>query len=406
MERFKPEHVLERISNARSVSPEGGVSFSGFAIYEQAPVLQSMLVFPEVARDLDHASLIWRALSKTRPDITKDAFLRELNLALSAQLSQRNERFRLIASISMDPRGLPSLIRIGDSRIEFYGYEAPKKFRASRDEVIKKNSQLEDVVAPSKRYCSVGVEVLAKSPDSAANKALRRLDVLRAIWCLQGNPGMQFSLGGSEFRPINVIRLGSCHTLHTPVGDSATTGMWYEPVYKEAKPFAFKDLDTVLNNTGFAIRGLRSASYGDKIADALVRYVRAFDESDPNTAFVKLWTALEMIVSPGYAEYDKLVERCSFLYQDGVYHRQVLNHLREFRNRNLHAGEVADQAKTNCFFLQGYFQEMVWFLLRNAKFFTSLGEAHDFLSLPTDLKVLTRRGRLLSKAKRFVIPES
>ena len=399
--RFKPALLLSKIEKSRKVLPDGGTSFGGFEIHEQTPVLYSMLEFPSVAEELDKPSLIWRALSKSRPDLSESNFLKAINTELSAQLSKKEERYQLLTSLSFNNRNWPRQISVLGTKIELYGLSYPSKF-SSRHALVERYKLSGEISEPSKQYCAIGVVIEAKSPDMAANRALRHLDLLRAIWCLLGNPGMQINFGSGEFKPINVVRLGSCHSIHKADGAAASEGVWYDPAYRETKPFAFKSHVIPLRNTRYALRMLKLGSYGSQVSDSLVRFVRAFDEPDPNTAFLKLWSALELLATPDVANYDKLIHRCSFLFQDGEYHRQILNHLREYRNRSVHAGEEATQARTNCFLLQNYYQELVWFHLRNARFFSSLAEANEYLSLPAEANLLRRQGQLIAKAQKFV----
>lgn len=70
----------------------------------------------------------------------------------------------------------------------------------------------------------------------------------------------------------------------------------------------------------------------------MVAYVRALDSNDQNAAFLGLWTAIERLVSPGKGEFEAFVRRCSFLFQEGEFHREVLKHLRHYRNEFVHTG--------------------------------------------------------------------
>lgn len=109
-----------------------------------------------------------------------------------------------------------------------------------------------------------------------------------------------------------------------------------------------------------------------------------------------------MLTTPGQADYDRLVQRCSFLFKDAEFRRQLLEHLREYRNVNAHAGEESDRARTHCFQLQLYFVELIRFHLRNARLFGSLEEANAFLDLPARKADLERRLQLTRKALKFI----
>ena len=150
------------------------------------------------------------------------------------------------------------------------------------------------------------------------------------------------------------------------------------------------------------MRRLTSAQYGTALTEALLRYVRALDERDQNNAFIKLWGAVESITSPEVAKYDLLIQRCSFLFNDTQYHKQILEHLREYRNSSVHAGDQNELAKSHCFQLQYYFVQLFLFHLRNGQVFSSLDEANQFLDLPPDKAKLLARQRMIQKALKFV----
>ena len=167
-------------------------------------------------------------------------------------------------------------------------------------------------------------------------------------------------------------------------------------LYRPEKP------DVLQANSQWALRRIRASKYGEKIVAALLRFVRALDESDANTAFLRLWSALESLTTPDQAHYDSLVKRSSFLFQETEYHCQLLEHLREYRNATVHAGEESERARTHCFQLQLYFVNMIWFHLRNAGEFSSLGEANEFLDFSVDKTDLKNKLRLTKKAIKFI----
>lgn len=251
-------------------------------------------------------------------------------------------------------------------------------------------------------YCRAIVSLKAKSPTVAVNKALRAIDLQRSLWCLMGNSAMQITFGTPSLKPINVVRLGGHHTLHVANGDPAREGIWFEPGFVEAAPFAFSKPSIVRKNSRVSLRRLSQCTYGDTLVSALVRYVRALDEVDANTAFLRLWSAIESLTTPDIADYDRLVRRCSFLFQEAPFHRQMLEHLREHRNDSVHAGENSDNARTLCFQLQLYFRTLIWFHLRNATFFNSLDEANRFLDTPPNKQAIQRQMTLARKAARFI----
>lgn len=399
--RFTPALVLEKINTVRTVNPEGGASYADFGLYKNLPVLQSMLEFPPAAKNIDASTLVWSALGKVRESLTPANLIEAINRELNDRLATREEQYFLVTALSLDPIGFPKsfrnsgvLVRQLEKRHNIYLKEHRQVISDHRVPVAPTPSHYQWLIA----------EVKAKSPDAAFSKVMHAIDLQRALWCLMGNTSMSISLGGATLEPINVIRLGGSHTLHKTGGKSAREGLWFEPNFLPAKPYRFSKPAVVAKNSRWALRRIHDCKYGDRIAGALVRFVRALDQADADSAFVRLWGALESLVTPDVADYDALVRRCAFLFQDGQYHRQVLEHLREYRNQHLHGGLESAHARTHCFQLQMYFVQMVWFFIRHTTTFSSLREVNEFLDQPADVPTLKKQLALSKRALRFVSP--
>lgn len=396
--RFKPSVVLKRIDSVRTINPEGGASFSGFELEDCLPALQSMLVFPAAASEVDTSTLVWRGLATVGKELTPESFLAAANKELSERLATREQSYSLLTAISVDHRDVPAELRIMGTEIRFLPGDYSRRFQ-SREQLLRNHALPVPATPPT--YCKVVVKIKAKSPTAAVSKALRALDIQRALWCLMGNPRMQISFGKAAFSPINVVRLGSQHTVHGANGAPATDVLWFEPGFVEAPIFRIERPAVIRRNSQWVLRRLDASPYGEQLTSSLIRYVRALDERDANSAFLALWGALEVLTTPDQADYSKTVQRCSFLFKDNAFHRQMLEHLREYRNAYVHAGDASDSARTHCYQLQLYFVNLIWFHVRNAKFFRSLDEANEFLDAPSSSADLKRRLQLARKAVRF-----
>jgi hypothetical protein len=399
--RFKPALVLEKINAIRTINPKGGSSYSGFDLQVHLPVLQSMLEFPTAAQEVDASTLVWKVLGKIPETLTSKNVLEELNRELSNRLATKEERYLLVTSISLRATGLPSTLQHAGVKVRLPVGGRGIYIAAHRRDLGKHRVPIDPTPDD---YQWVIAAVNAKSADAAFAKAMRVIDLQRALWCLMGNKGMSISLGAPSFEPINVCRLGGIHTIHRPGGREARDGIWFEPGFVATKLFQFDKPSTVAKNSRWALQRIQTCKYGDRIANALIRFVRALDQADPDSAFVRLWGALEALVTPDIADYDALVRRTAFVFQDGDYHRQILEHLREYRNNHLHGGLESSHARTHCFQLQMYFVQMAWFYIRNAKFFSSLNEVNKFLDQSPKLPILKRELALTKRAIRFVQP--
>jgi hypothetical protein len=397
--KLRPAIILDRITSIRTVTAEGRASFSGFELEDALPALQSMLEFPAVADQIQRSTLVWKALASITGDLTPKSFIAAINDLLSKQIATREAEFHILTTLSINPKAFPSQLRIEGVTIRLLSRGYARKYNA-RGLAIERARISVDTTPED--YCAVIVKVSAKSALGAMTKALWALDLQRAIWCLICNSGME--LRGKKWNPINRVRLGSIHTAHNPDGTLASDEIWFEPNFTTAPVFCPDKPDTLEKNRRHALRKLDTCAYRGVLCEALLRYVRAFDERDPNTAFLRLWGALESLTSPEIARYDQVVRRCSFLFREAKYHEQILEHLRAYRNQSVHAGDESDNAKTHCFQLQLYFSHMVWFHLGSAHFFRSLDEANAFLDFPNDQAAIYRLKMLIDKAVRFIKP--
>jgi hypothetical protein len=216
------------------------------------------------------------------------------------------------------------------------------------------------------------------------------------------NPRIQIALGKPALEPINVVRLGGIHTAHSGSGGTERDGLWFDPGFSPRSVFRLDKPEKIQSNSRWALRRIERSPYKERVVDALLQFVRALDERDSTVSFIKLWTALETLATPGRADYDRLVKRCSFLFKEGEFHRQVLEHLKEYRNSIVHLGEASEHSRTHCFQLQLYFVNIVWFHIRNARIFQSIEEANEFLDLPPQADLIKRRIQLAQKAIRFL----
>lgn len=398
--RFKPSVLLGRISKVRTVNDDGSVSFTSFEFSQHEAALFSMLDFPDVASDMNKEGLVRSALFSVNSELTPESFIGSINARLEMELSKVEKEYCFLTSMSISAEGLPKTIIVDGVKVMFFGNEFPKKYK-DRGAFIEKYRKSTGIPLSPDSYCAVGACVSAKSEEVAVNRALRALDLLRGIMCIHGNPQFQLTFGGTDRSPINVIRFGSIQTLHAKDGAPVGDFFWYEPDYKEARIFKFKKIDVVKKNIRKSLIMISRSRFGRSIADSAIRYVRALDEPNSSVAFLRLWGALEMLLTPGKADYDLLIERCSFLFVDREYVRQVMMHLRERRNATVHTGHDVSEARTNCYILQMYFVDVFLFFLLNSRDYRSLVEIHELLDMPRSKDEISRRRKILRHATKF-----
>lgn len=394
---LKPEVILAKIDSAKTVSDDRRVSFSLFEYQEAISILVNMVDFPRHCEGFDRQRIVSTAVTKVARDfaLEKKKVLDEINEIVRLENSTSEHKFHLLTSVSLGQPYPVKDVVIENVRIRIIGNSYPKKY-TGRNELISKHSNISKT---PENYAKVIVSLKEKSVRRAATKSLRVLDIIRAFWCLFGNSSME--IYGEEWKPINNVRLGSAHTVHKDTGKPASEEFWYEPNFSPTPVFRPNKIDVFSQNCKWAIKKLELIPYSSTLKDSLLRYVRALDEKDQNTALIRLWGAVEVLAAPSENNYDLVTRRCAFLFEEYEYHKQVLEHLREYRNANVHAGDQSERAKSNCFQLQFYFRQLVVFHLRNQGEFSSLDEANMFLDLPVNQDSLKNRMKLLEKALKF-----
>lgn len=395
---LKPGIILQKIDSIKTVKADNSVSYSGFEYYETLAIIQNMIEFPLNMRNLHQESIVSTAINNVAREKVLDAksVINEINNVVKNELARREYKYHLLTTISLKSPYPSKNIIIEDCRIRLFETPYPAKYKG-RNELINGNRKVIDGTPHS--YAKVIVSLKSKSERSAASKALRVLDIQRAIWCLFGNSTME--VWGDEWLPINKIHLGSAHTIHKENGKLAIETFWYEPNFVKVNAFIPKKIKIFKDNSKWALAQLNNSSYSTELKNSLLRYVRALDEKDQNVALIKLWGAIETLAAPSEANYDLITRRCSFLFTNRNYHKQVLEHLREYRNISIHAGDQSERVKSNCYQLQFYYYHLVMFHLKNADQFKSLEEANNFLDLPSDISTLKNRKRLIDKAIKF-----
>jgi hypothetical protein len=338
--------------------------------------------------------------------IDKEKVLKELNFELKKYHDNQEKTFFLLTSISLTSPPSEEILKrienIDGCEIKVFLGDFDKKY-SSREEMNQYWGQ-ETEHTPSE-YCKIIIETKAKLSHEAVNKSLEVLDLVRAVMCLFSNSSMAISSGG-EWNPINTIMLGGMHSLHLSNGELAENFCWCEPAYRKIRASTFSQ-NLLTNHTSritWAYEQLTKVPYRRTLKESLIRYVRAFDENDNNTVILKGWGAIEKVVVAGEKNCDLVSKRCSYLFEDREYHKQIIEHLREYRNASVHAGEYLNDVKTHCYQLQYYFLKLISFYLSNAEVFTSIEEANSFLDLPNDISKLHREKELLEKAIKFMEP--
>ena len=402
--RFKPEIILEKIDKIMTINADGSVSYSGFQYFELKATLYSMIEFPDYLTTLQNNGLVDKAITKAAKikSLTPEKLIEELEGLFKVELKRKVKKYHLLTTISISNPFPFKKIQIGQSTIRFITGDFPKKYHSRKNLLEKAKRQNSKLEFSPENYSNIIISTEAKSEHKATSQCLNDLDLLRAVLSMFANSGIE--LMGDRWSPINKIRIGSIHTLHKESGKTIDMDtFWFDPNFTKASPFKLtsNNLKGFKKNVKWVLETLKKSKYSQKLENALLRYVRALDERDQNVALLHIWGALESITAYEENSKSNLPKRCAYLFSEYEYHKQVLEHLREYRNQSVHAGDQNEEAKSYCYQLQGYFIEIILFHLHRVKEFNTLAEANGFLDQPVDIEQLKHKRDLLNKAIKF-----
>ena len=407
--KLKPQIILDRLKACSSIDAEGKVSFNGFEIHELDSVLFTMIDFHKTFSYHTAKRFYNRALNSWVKSGSKlaDDFLKALKIEVLSYNKQVPKEYVLVTSISI-ATGFPlRRIVLGDTTLECYPGGLPKKYK--NREAYNARWNFESPSLPDS-YCPVVVRFKSKNPMDGVEHALHELDFIRGVFCLDINPAFEIAISMRAIRraPINKLTLGGMHTLHNKDGSLSDSNIfWYDSNYTERRSLnltAGKKTQSI-NFFRFVTDKLKHHKDAHIIKDAIVRFVRAFDETDKNSSVQRGWAALESVMAPGENNTDLVVARCSYLYGEREYHRQILEHVKDYRNRNVHMGQSIDDPSPHCFQIQKFFRQAVIFHLAEVGNFSGLQDANKFLDSSASIEELIRQRDLIDKAILFISPE-
>lgn len=363
-------------------------------------MLAELATFSPEVSGLQRRQLARTAIEKSAKSgvVDPSRVLRDIRQGQAAYLKKPMRSYVLLTSLT-----LAHFPELGGVRTR----GATITFSASPPRRFKMPDRVDRVPNAALRFkggvSAVRVRLDARDEEIALDLALEQLDFLRGVWNLLLNKGSwQLTLGGQP-KPVNRVRLGPVHTLHDPGGAPATEKVWWEPGFSETSfPARIQDSYEWLKSQERWIRTqIGRSKMQDDLVNLFVRYARALDEKDRQSAFLKLWAVLEDVTDT-IGSYEKTVRRAAFLFQDVSYRKLELQHFRSLRNSIVHEGvEAFDKASVSDG-LRKYVEAALVTLLQRVQLFASIQEYGRFLDLPPSPGLLRERIRLHEEALEFV----
>ena len=401
---YSPHEVAEVFEKAKSIDKNGKVRFQGFAAYDYTVVLNSMVSLNKEIPPLEKIRIISKAKfhAGAKGKITAERLLSEIRNLESEYLRRPLQKYNLVTSISVSRLCKLKRKKVHGCTISFYSF-LPKVYEEGISNIIQHARHSITGEVPT-NYMYVKVSVSAKSYEEAADKALDALDLIRGIWNFFENQKQRIRISSGKRNPVNKYILGPLHTLHKADGKLATESWWYGLEYVcQIRPYDPSRVIGKLYKFESSVRRLiQKSKYSSDINTAILRYTRALDLTNWEDAFLRLWSVLEHLTGTSHDSYKVTVRRAAFVFGGEKYARQVLTHLKDYRNRAVHSSSENHDIEAYMYQLKRFVEALIKFHLVNKYGFKSLADASRVLDLPCDRRELREKCKTLAYAERFL----
>lgn len=398
--------VLDKLGDVVKITEDGGLSYTGFEVMEYKRLLSKLILFPKSVIHINKDSVTSVALKNciSTNDLTEQNFIKELQSELKVKLAIPDKTYYVLTTINLNCESLSTNVwKIFDCEVKLIkdGFHS---FFEGRDKVIEKlNRELIKDSTPF-NYTRVEIKVKSRSKNEASRRGLDALNLFRALVCIQMNNINM--LAGNSYQPINKIRLGKIHTLHDEDGTAFDYPVHFEPKFKMGTLEKPKDSVIFERNIHYYLESILASNFSQDIEKTLLRYVDALDEYDNNVAVTKLWGALESLVVKEQTNCELMPTRIAARYEDFQFTKQLVMHIKDYRNELIHEGFGDDDSIHRAYHLQRFLSDMLTFYISKNFAFSTLDEANgllDKISLGEDK--LVKELSNIKTALKYITPE-
>ncbi|MBU1701626.1 MAG: hypothetical protein KJ970_19645 [Candidatus Eisenbacteria bacterium] len=386
--KYKLSALLDKLSKSRKT---GNSPFGAEMLADILSVLQTAITFPKHICDTDKRGIICDALYSDdfENGIAESSLLTEITRREKLYLARPTNPYTFIGTISV-PGYVNQLTRDFCDATIIISKSLPKYF----DRKTIEKPALETIGQNNpENYKWAMVHVMARTTNSAMDKALRSLNCIRGVWNYANSHRMTRRGYLGRRWPVNQICLGPIFSLHKLDGKHTGLGVWYEPRFALAKTsYGTKNEWKEIVAREKQLRKLiKQSNYPNELCDYFVRYAEALDGIDFESSFLKLWSLLEALTVTGGANYDQTVKRALFPCVSRDEAKPILEHLRERRNQWVHGGEEINDAQDILHQLRGFVELVLEYHIGIGRKFARPGLTAELLDLPSDPEILKKR---------------
>jgi hypothetical protein len=396
------DRIVALLRQAQTVSSEGSVAFHDYHFDEYLAALVAMAEVDPSIPEGEGSLAIRRAIfdSARAGSLETSALLKAAKKRAADYLRRKPRRYTLVTSISVELPSKPIRRRALGGVLSLAAYQPEYLSPLLPEAMARARSVL--VGEMPRNYPVLLCRVEARCEASAFEIAMRAVDFIRGLWNFFYNRRLVSRTTIGKIRPVNGIVLGPVHALHDEDATTSNSNFWWEPAYRG--PLELKKIGPDYSQmNGFELwcrQRIDASARSEFLIDAIVRYVRALDDPNLSTAFLRLWGVLEDLTGKERS-YDLLIRRASFLHHDEDLHRILLDDLRERRNLMTHRGKEDSEPEEITYRLKRYVEVLMRFYLSMGHRFRDGEEMNRFLDLPPSGDELQRELTLLKLAHKL-----
>jgi len=368
-------------------STENSIKIAGFGYSRELLLLTGAVDFDQQVPESEARRIVSRSVTAVahKRELTSKSLLSEFKRREKIFVSKPEEKFKLHTTISLPQNVKIKRTYISGSYISIGG-RVSADIKKARADLYKKAGDRTLGEYPN-RYQSVGVTVTAKTSEIAAQTALDRLNYLRGLWNIQINRG-SYRESHQRPAPVNRMILGPMHTIHSLGGELLGDQFWYDNNYQgpiglfeESKRIEY--FDKYARNV---LRIDKTHAYSQDLRGAVRRYAEVLDGRDMNAVMLGLWGILELLTDTQRKNYDVLIDRASFVFEDHKKARHTLQLIRLRRNEYAHDGSTSSGAETLVYQLKSFVETLIGFHFGLAERyrFKDMKEFAKILDFPPD----------------------
>ena len=400
---FNPAIFTQKLEKAKILDEAGKLSFEAFEYVLNSIPIQNMIDCGIDFSEEDKKRIINEAIATVgkKGVITPPKLLRTIKTQIRNFQNLPEKKYCFITTMTSGMVSNFKTVRYLGGTLSF-NTRLKGRFDTNYNKICKDYRHLARG-KPSDYPTFTKITIRSKTISDAFNKSFVLLNNVRGIWNFSYNRRYSLAISSGARKPINKITLGPIASLHYPDGSLATPSCMYNHDYISAG-HRFKPSDIEMMNKFFLIikKYLNKSNYKNEILNAINRYTTALDNVNYENAFLKLWGVLECLTNTLHDNYKVTIRRASFLYSEREYFRQILNHLREYRNQSVHLDIENLNVENDLYLLKNTVESLIWFHLSNSFKFNSLKQAAEFMDLPSDISQIRSRKKMLVYAEKFL----